>query len=74
MLCRVLCALLFVAWTAEWPLETDRLLYNGLWRSPFQVLGPLFVSVPGVNLFPWQLILIGLAPVCLLWPGAFGGP
>ena len=71
MLCRVLCALLFVAWTAEWPLATDPILYNGLWRSPFQVLGPLFVSVPGVNLFPWQLILIALAPVCLLWPGAF---
>src|SRR6185503_8097826 len=42
-----------------------------LWRSPFQALGPLFVSVPGINLFPWQLLLIALAPVCLLWPGAF---
>jgi hypothetical protein len=71
MLCRVMCALLFVAWTAEWPLDTDRILYNGLWRSPFQALGPLFVSVPGINLFPWQLLLIALAPVCLLWPGAF---
>ena len=30
MLCRILCALLFVAWTAEWPLATDRVLYNGL--------------------------------------------
>src|SRR5688500_18183789 len=71
MLCRVLCALLFVAWTAEWPLETDKLLYCGYWRSPFQVLGPLFVSMPGLNLFAWQLLLIAMAPVCLAWPGAF---
>lgn len=71
MLCRLLCALVFLALTAEWPLETDRLLYCGHWRSPFQAFGPLFVSVPGVNLFPWQLLLIGLAPVCLAWPGAF---
>ena len=66
-----MCAVLFVAWTAEWPLANDNLLYCGLWRSPFQVLGPLFVSVPGINLFPWQLLLMALAPVCLLWPGAF---
>ena len=66
-----MCAVLFVAWTAEWPLATDNLLYCGLWRSPFQVLGPLFVSVPGISLFPWQLLLMALAPVCLLWPGAF---
>jgi hypothetical protein len=71
MLCRLLCALLFVGWTAEWPLETDPILYNGLWRSPFEILGPAFVSVPGVFLFPWQLALIALAPLCLLWPGAF---
>ena len=71
MLCRLLCALLFVAWTAEWPLETDPILYNGLWRSPFQVLGPAFVSMPGLNLFPWQVALIALAPLCLLRPGAF---
>jgi len=64
-------ALLFIAWTAEWPLETDKVLYCAYWRSPFQVLGPLFVSVPGINLFPWQLVLIALAPLCLLLPGAF---
>lgn len=71
MLCRVLCALLFVAWTAERPLEYDVLLYLGHWRSPFQVLGPLFVSVPGIQLFAWQIILLALAPVCLSRPGAF---
>ncbi len=69
MLRRLSCALLFVAWTAEWPYETDKILYCGLWRSPFQVLGPLFVSIPGINLFPWQLMLLVLAPVCVLWPG-----
>ena len=71
MLCRVMCALLFVGWTAEWPLETDKILYLGLWRSPLQVFGPLFVSMPPFNLFPWQMLLLALAPVCLLWPGAF---
>lgn len=71
MLCRVMCLLLFVAWTAEWPLANDRLLYFGLWRSPFELLGPLFVSIPGVNLFAWQLMIIALTPVCVLWPGAF---
>jgi hypothetical protein len=71
VLCRVLCAMLFVGWTAEWPRETDTILYGGYWRSPFQVLGPLFVTLPGVNLFAWQLLLLALAPLCLLRPGAF---
>ena len=66
-----MCALLFVAWTAEWPYQIDHVLYCGLWRSPFQVLGPLFVSMPGINLFPWQMILAALAPVCVLWPGGW---
>jgi hypothetical protein len=71
VLCRIWCALLFAAWTAEWPLETDVLLYCGHWRSPFQLLGPLFVSVPGVSLYPWQMLVIALAPFCLFWPGNF---
>jgi hypothetical protein len=71
VLCRALCALVFVALTAEPPLATDPILYGGHWRSPFQLLGPLFVSVPGLNLFPWQMLLIALTPLCLLWPGAF---
>ena len=70
MLCRVLCALLFVAWTAEWPLEPTPSLLRAL-AEPLPGLGPLFVSVPGINLFPWQLLLLALAPLCLLWPGAF---
>jgi hypothetical protein len=69
VLCRVLCALLFVAWTAEWPLETDQVLYCGLWRSPLQALGPLFVSLPGVSLFPWHLMVLAVAPLCLLSSG-----
>jgi hypothetical protein len=71
VLCRLLCVLLFVGWTAEWPIETDPILYNGYWRSPFQSLGAAFVSMPGLHMFPWQLALIALAPLCLLWPGAF---
>jgi O-antigen ligase/polysaccharide polymerase Wzy-like membrane protein len=71
VLCRIWCALLFMAWTAELPLEADVLLYCGHWRSPLQVLGPLFVSVPGVSLTPWQILVIVLAPFCLVWPGSF---
>jgi len=66
----MLCALLFVAWTAEWPRTIDNVLYCGLWRSPLQALGGLFVSIPGLGLFPWQIVLFALAPVCLLLPGA----
>jgi hypothetical protein len=73
VLCRALCVLLFVAWTAEWPLEADPHLYCGYWRSPFAALGPLFVSVPGIGLSPWQLVVMALAPLCLLRPGAFRG-
>src|SRR5262245_43269698 len=69
MLCRVLCVLFLLAFTAEAP--NDTVLYGGLWRSPFEALGGLFVSLPGLNLFAWQLILILLAPFCLLRPGAF---
>ncbi|HLB36050.1 MAG TPA: O-antigen ligase family protein [Gemmatimonadales bacterium] len=71
MLCRVFCALLFVAWTAERPIEFEPLLYWGRWRSPFRLFGPLFVSLPGVNLWAWQVLLFALAPLCLLRPGAF---
>jgi hypothetical protein len=69
VLCRVLCALLFVAWTAESPRE--KVLYSGLWRSPFQIFAWLFESLPIINLVPWQVLLLALAPLCLLSPGAF---
>jgi hypothetical protein len=71
MLCRVMCALLFVAWVGEWPREIDSVMYSGLWRSPFVVFGPLFVPLPGIRMFTWQLLLVALAPACLAWPGAF---
>ena len=60
-----------MAWTAERPLEFEPLLYWGYWRSPFQAFGPLFVSLPGINLWAWQVLLFALAPLCLLRPGAF---
>jgi hypothetical protein len=63
--------LLFVAWVGEWSLALDAVMYNGLWRSPFVVLSPLFEPVPGIRLFPWQLLLLALAPVCLVSAGAF---
>ena len=61
---------------SSWPgpgkaARSDPILYCGLWRSPFQVFGPLFVSDTRLDLFPWQLLLLALAPLCLLAPGAF---
>ncbi len=65
-MCRVLCVLLFVAWTEE----SQSLVYEGHWKSIFAVLDPIVTSLPGINLSPWQLTLIALAPFCLFWPGA----
>jgi hypothetical protein len=58
-----------VGWTAEWPLETDKVLYCGYWRSPFQALGPLFVSVPVLASSRGRSRSSSLAPFCLLPPG-----
>jgi hypothetical protein len=69
MLCRVLCVLFFLAWTAE--AANDTVIYCGLWRSPFEIAAPLFASIPGIGLFPWQILLLLLTPLCLLRPGAF---
>ncbi len=71
MLCRVFCALLFVAWTAERPVADDPILYCGLWRSPLQVLGPLFATVPVVSQPLWRILVFLTAPVVFLRPGAF---
>src|SRR5262249_36214719 len=68
---RILYAMLFVAWTAEPPIDRDTVLFCARWRSPFAALGPLFVSWPGIRLFPWQLLLLALVPVCLLSAAAF---
>lgn len=64
-----MCALLFLAWTAEAPVALDPSLYSGLWRSPLAVLGPLFESLPGIHLTAWQLAVFALAPLCLAAPG-----
>jgi len=69
VLCRALCALFFVAWTAEKPLDIDKIVYCGLWRSPMQVFGPLFVSLPGLQLNTWQVLLILLTLACVFLPG-----
>jgi hypothetical protein len=60
----VLCALLFMAWTVEVP--RDSALYGGHWRSPFQYLAPFFEPLPLLTIFPWQVLLLLLAPFCLL--------
>jgi len=61
----LMCGLLFVGWVGEWPREIDPVLYLGLWRSPFGILAPMFAPVPGISLFPWQILLIALAPFSL---------
>ena len=61
----ILFALLFIGWVGEWPIEIDTVLYSGQWRSPFGVFGPLFAPIPGISLFPWQILLFALAPFCL---------
>lgn len=71
MLCRVLCALLFIAWTAEGPKDTD--VYLGLWKSPFQLLGPVITALPGVGLSAWQILLLALACASVVLPGGFRG-
>jgi O-Antigen ligase len=68
MLCRVLCAFLFVAWTAE---RIGDVMYYANWRSPFQLFGHFFVSVPGIRMPPWEILLLLVAPLCFLRPGAF---
>ena len=69
MLVRVLCALLFLAWTAE--RRGDPLLFNNTWHSFMSVFSPLFDSLPVVRQPAWTLLLLALVPVCFLKPGAF---
>lgn len=58
----ILLGLLFVGWVGEWPLEIDTVMYLGKWRSFFVVFAPLFAPVPGISLFPWQILLFALVP------------
>lgn len=67
MLCRVLCVLVFLILTAE--RNGDNLLYNGTWRSPLAFFAPIFDSIPGIRQPAWNLMLIGLAPICFLQSG-----
>jgi hypothetical protein len=67
LLRRLLCVLLFVMWTEE----SRPVMYEGHWKSPFQVLTPLVTSLGGVGLSPWQLVLLALCPVCLVWRSGF---
>lgn len=66
----IMFALLFVGWVGEWPLEIDTVLYLGKWRSIFGLFGPLFAPVPGISLFPWQILLFALVPFCLSTSGS----
>jgi hypothetical protein len=69
MITLIMFGLLFVGWVAEWPLDRDTVMYTGKWRSFLGVFGPLFNPVPGISLFPWQILLLALAPFCLAGSG-----
>jgi hypothetical protein len=60
---------LFLAWTAEEP--NDSTLFYGQWKSIFSFFSPLFETLPGIQLWTWQILLFALAPLCLLQPRAF---
>jgi hypothetical protein len=72
MLCRVLCLVMFVVWTAEYAPEekTAGLIYGGLWQSPFALLAPLVRGLPLIRLSPVHLTLLALVPLVLLQSGA----
>jgi hypothetical protein len=63
-LAMMLFGLLLVSWIGEWPLEQDQVMYSGMWRSPLVFFAPLFAPLPGISLFPWQLLLVALVPFC----------
>jgi hypothetical protein len=65
----LLFVLILIAWLGEWPPTIDTVAYNNQWRSFFVELAPLFTPVPGISLFPWQLMLLALTPFCI---GAVG--
>ena len=65
MIATLLFALIFLGLVQEPPFSASRDLYLGLWRSPFVVFAPLFASLPGIAISPWQILLIGLVPFCL---------
>ena len=66
MLCRVLCVLIFLFWTAAPPVELDKILYTGLWRSAFGALGFLWVPLPVIHQPAIKVLLVLLAPFCLV--------
>ena len=66
MLCRVLCALLFVAWTAESAAGRTRSCTAATGEARSRSSARCSCPCPAINLFPWQVLMLALAPVCLL--------
>ena len=54
------------------PLVLDWRPKTPLWRSPLEVMGPLFETLPVLGLYPWQLLLILVSPVVGAIPGPGG--
>jgi hypothetical protein len=67
VLCRLMCALLFLAWTAE--RNGDPLLFNGHWRSFMAAFAPLFDSLPIVHQPAWNVLLVVVGLACVAMPG-----
>jgi hypothetical protein len=63
LIARILFGLIFIAFVGESTIDT--VMYAGRWKSPFVVFSPLLTPIPGISLWPWQILLIGLFPFCL---------
>jgi len=66
MITTIVFALFFAALVGESSVKLDPIMYSSLWRSWFVVLAPLFAPLPMISLSSWQVLLIGLAPFCVV--------
>ena len=58
MFAMLMFGLLFIGFVGESPLEFDKVMYHGTWRSVFVEFAPLVTSLPGISMTPWQILLI----------------
>ena len=65
MFAMLMFGLLFIGFVGESPIEFDKIMYHGTWRSVFVKFAPLVTSLPGISMTPWQILLIALVPFCL---------
>jgi len=66
MITTIVLGLLLVALIGENYVDHDPVTYYGAWRSPLVIFAPLLVPIPGISLSTIQLLLIAIAPFCLV--------